>query len=373
MANSSQDSLNTEESLRADSESPGRLIRSERWWTKRQKLLEDAGYMLRPRFRQGWTPSWKGTNKLYFTLEDGLRNLLRVALDATRISDGKPVMLKQVVREEGPYELDIATFLSSDELLSDPRNHTVPLLEVIELPNADKDKLMVMPRLRPFHNPKFETYGEAVSFMTQIFEGLQFMHERNIAHRDCTRNNIMLDPSSMYPDSFHPRKINRRKNFKGKAKHYTRTHCRPRYYYIDFGLSRRYDPVKGPPLDEPLEGGDKSAPEHRDQSKRCNPFFTDIYYLGNLIRETFIYKRLGFEFVEPLVADMVQDDPEKRPKIDEVVTRFADIRSSLSTKKLRSRIVRRNEVGVVRFWRACGYLYRTAGYILSKKPPIPDP
>ncbi|KAI0043012.1 hypothetical protein FA95DRAFT_503631 [Auriscalpium vulgare] len=359
--------------LRAKEPNHGRHLPGERWWVEREKLLEAAGYRLRPRFRQDWVPSWRGTKKLYYHQEDGIHNFLRVTLDATRISDGKQVMMKQVVRKEGPYELDIATYLSSEALMSDPRNHTVPLLEVIELPNDEHDKIMVMPLLRPFDNPKFETYGEAVAFMTQIFEGLQFMHERNIAHRDCTEMNIMLDPSSMYPDSFHPAKRSRRKNFKGKAKYYTRTQRPSKYLFIDFGLSRRYDPAAGPPLDEPLRGGDKTVPEHRDRTKLCNPFFTDIYYLGNLIRERFLYKRHGFEFIEPLIADMVQEDPEKRPKIDEVVTRFAAIRKSLSTRKLRSRMIPRKEIGLVGFFRAWGYLYRTAGYILTKKAPIPDP
>ncbi len=35
--------------------------------------------------------------------------------------------------------------------------------------------------------------------------------------------------------------------------------------------------------------------------------------------------------MEPLVADMVQDDPTKRPTMDEVVTRFAEIRRKLYT------------------------------------------
>jgi hypothetical protein len=45
-------------------------------------------------------------------------------------------------------------------------------------------------------------------------------------------------------------------------------------------------------LDEPLRGGDKTAPEHR-RGGQCNPFRTDIYYLGNLIREQFMQVRLG--------------------------------------------------------------------------------
>ena len=138
----------------------------------------------------------------------------------------------------------------------------------------------------------------------------------------------MLDPSGMYPDGFHPVQIDRKKNFKGKATAYTRTQRRPRYILIDFGLSRQYsnrdvvdDPLRGgenfngraipytmtlrPPryvlidfrlsrqyssgyvADDPLHGGDKSAPEHQLQ-RPSNPFYTDIYYIGNLVREKFI-------------------------------------------------------------------------------------
>jgi hypothetical protein len=95
----------------------------------------------------------------------------------------------------------------------------------------------------------------------------------------------MLDPSKMYPKRFHPVKIDRNRNFKGTAKAYTRTQRPPRYYFIDLGLSRQY--LSRDALDEPLRGGDKSAPEHQT-GQRCNPFQTDIYYIGNLVRQEFM-------------------------------------------------------------------------------------
>jgi hypothetical protein len=98
----------------------------------------------------------------------------------------------------------------------------------------------------------------------------------------------MFDPSGMYPRGFHPTQINRSCDFKGKAKRYTRTQRPPRYYLIDFGLSRQY--VSRDTFDEPLRGGDKSVPEHRSR-ELCNPFHTDVYYLGNLVRREFIQVR----------------------------------------------------------------------------------
>jgi hypothetical protein len=58
---------------------PGQLVEHEKWWAERQKALEHAGYMLRPRYRPDWKPSWTGTNKDYWDFEDG--QLLTVRID----------------------------------------------------------------------------------------------------------------------------------------------------------------------------------------------------------------------------------------------------------------------------------------------------
>ena len=112
--------------------------------------------------------------------------------------------------------------------------------------------------------------------------------------RDCTSENIMLDPSNMYPRSFHPVEIGLSTDFRRKAKRYSRTRRPTKYLLIDFGLSRRYDSANGPPLDIPYRGGDKSAPEHQDMTRPCNPYPTDVYYLGNLVREDFMQVQAFF-------------------------------------------------------------------------------
>ena len=117
---------------------------------------------------------------------------------------------------------------------------------------------------------------------------------------DCTSENIMLDPSGMFPDSFHPADPRKSKDFRQSAKVYSRTRRPTRYHLIDFGLSRLYDPANGPPLDRPLRGGDKSAPEHQDGETPCNPFPTDVYYLGNLVREDYMEVRSFFSLQNTL-------------------------------------------------------------------------
>jgi hypothetical protein len=89
-------------------------------------------------------------------------------MDATRISDGKPVMLKMLPEEEGPYELQINKLFSTEPLASNPKNHCVHLLDVIDLPNDPP--ILVHPLLRPFYDPKLQTYGEFVTFFAQICE-----------------------------------------------------------------------------------------------------------------------------------------------------------------------------------------------------------
>lgn len=68
---------------------------------------------------------------------------------------------------------------------------------------------------------------------------------------------------------------------------------------------------------------------------------------------------------------MVQENPVKRPTMDEVVTRFAKIQSKLSGWKLRSRMVRHNEIWSVAALRALNHWRRTIGYVFSHKGAIP--
>jgi hypothetical protein len=100
-------------------------------------------------------------------------------MDATRIRDRKQVMLKKVLPEEGPHELSITRYFSSNELRDDPRNHCVPLLDLIDTVDTKLDKkLMVMPFLRPFNHPRFQTFGEFVAFFMQIWSPIHASAKR---------------------------------------------------------------------------------------------------------------------------------------------------------------------------------------------------
>jgi hypothetical protein len=99
--------------------------------------------------------------------------------------------------------------------------------------------------------------------------------------------NIMMDANPLYPIPYHPCETDMRRDFKGRVKHKTRTQRPVKYYLTDFGISRRYEP-DNIPLEVPILGGDKTVPEFQMSDEPRNPFPTDIYYLGNLIREDFL-------------------------------------------------------------------------------------
>lgn len=100
--------------------------------------------------------------------------------------------------------------------------------------------------------------------------------------------NIMMDPRPLYPQLFHPANVLMDMDAQKMAKYHSRTARPTKYYLIDFGLSRRYSQHDAPFLEDIIRGGDKSVPEHQGDLEQCDPFPTDIYYLGNMIREHFL-------------------------------------------------------------------------------------
>jgi len=178
--------------------SNGALAPNEQYWVRLQPFLLARGYRLRPRYDPQWQPSWmsKTGRRQYFLCEDSIVDLVSTtllftfrfitqaqkmnAIDATRIEDGFKVVLKRIRRRSN--ERDIMDYLSSPAMRSDARNRTVPMLDVVELPDNEY-LLLVMPHLRGFDTPPFHCYCEVVDAFRQFLQGLTFMHEHNVAHR----------------------------------------------------------------------------------------------------------------------------------------------------------------------------------------------
>lgn len=52
------------------------LLSEEVYWRDHYTWLVEQGYMLRPRYKPGWIPSWKDTGRRWTRFEDGI--ILRV-------------------------------------------------------------------------------------------------------------------------------------------------------------------------------------------------------------------------------------------------------------------------------------------------------
>ena len=89
-------------------------------------------------------------------------------MDVTRISDGKQFMLKRIPKRPG-NEKDIANYLASPPASEDPRNHCLPIEDVLNAPGYDNFEIIVLRLLRPFDSPRFDTIGECVDFFLQAF------------------------------------------------------------------------------------------------------------------------------------------------------------------------------------------------------------
>jgi hypothetical protein len=166
---------------------PGVLHKGEAFWRDRQPWLRERGYELRARYQPDWKPSWQVNGLRPKDCEDGLQNKVceyvryvtplltficqrTYLVDAVRVEDQSTVILKRLTRKYSPYEVEIGQYLSSGSLRADPRNHCVPFIDVLEVPEDEATVIIVMPFLRPFDDPPFSTVGEVMECLGQLLE-----------------------------------------------------------------------------------------------------------------------------------------------------------------------------------------------------------
>ena len=77
--------------------------------------------------------------------------------------------------------------------------------------------------------------------------------------------------------------------------------------------------------------------------------------------------------MKPIITSMIQADADKRPKMDEVVARFDDVRRGLSQRKLRSRVADINEDLFDRVIRTTSHWRRRIGFVARGVSALPSP
>lgn len=117
-------------------------------------------------------------------------------IDATRLSDGLTVAIKQV--KAGSEEISINKLLSTEERLKDPQNHAVPLLDSF---TDDKDSnvaFLVMPLLRNFDDPPFSAVQEVIDFVRQTLQvgPCLYLASLSFVERTCKFAGLGVHPPS---------------------------------------------------------------------------------------------------------------------------------------------------------------------------------
>ncbi|KAJ3475558.1 hypothetical protein NLI96_g11761 [Meripilus lineatus] len=99
----------------------------------------------------------------------------------------------------------------------------------------------------------------------------------------------MMDPRPTFPEMFHPGRTSRSQDVQSDAKFHTRTARPTKYFFIDFGLSSKFEPGQDRKVMANC-GGDRTVPEFiwHGVKREYDPFPIDVYYLGNLVREQFL-------------------------------------------------------------------------------------
>ncbi|KAG5652091.1 hypothetical protein H0H81_006310 [Sphagnurus paluster] len=187
----------------------------------------------------------------------------------------------------------------------------------------------------------------------------------------------MANTLSLFDSPPHPLKPRMKLDWSGTMTKPTSRTKRPvKYYFIDFDLSRMYEPEEHR-LETPPWGGDKTVPEFLiPNPEPCDPFPVDVYCLGNAIRrsfldgyEEFFVAQTGLEFMRELITDMVKDDPKARPTMAEVVERFDKIVQGLSSWRLRSPVVRVDKR--LGFFGSAAHWIKQLCYMARRLPAIP--
>ncbi|KAH9478391.1 hypothetical protein JR316_0008845 [Psilocybe cubensis] len=308
------------------------LSSAEKEWVMLQPLLLSHGYQLPPRYQPNWKPSWEKRWNFKYKTEcpDFFPLLHHDIMDAVRVKDGVEVAIKHVVLEED--NVPLLQYLNSPEMLKDSRNNAVRLLDVISVPNTSDifpkpSVLLVMPKLFPlfsFHLP-FRHVREVLDALQQIMEGIVFLHEHRIAHRDACTHNFMMDPTDVIPSGFHL--SNNRCQPDGVTRIHFRDRCsfpQLRYYLIDFETAEFFPPNS---LTIGRYGQVKDVPE-MSETVPYDPFKLDVYQVGSLVK-TLIELYEGLDFLVPLRDIMRCPNPELRPTASESLSQLHGIVSQL--------------------------------------------
>ncbi|KAJ7715441.1 kinase-like domain-containing protein [Mycena maculata] len=219
----------------------------------------------------------------------------------------RPVVFKALLPQS--TELTVLRFLTMSCQREDKRNRVIPILDFLDTTDL---VIVVMPSWGfDWHLPPCGNASTRADMAIQLTEGLQFLHDRGIAHGDIHVGNILFNHGAFRP--FHERAPEREFRLDAKVA----------YAFIDFGSASIFshgDPPFGTPITVPPES--VRAPEQADPATgEINLFAADVYNLGKVLEIELAAAVEHYGELQDchlteysnLLADMTNTDPCIRP------------------------------------------------------------
>ncbi|KAF7304901.1 Protein kinase domain-containing protein [Mycena kentingensis (nom. inval.)] len=270
-------------------------------WDDHRALLNCHGYLLDTveEVRQFYL-SWGRIPDYFLRKHAGDRNDalcpdpgLRDNLFRGRACDGTRVVIKAV--HSLSRELAVIRFLSTPPCRDDPRNHCIPVLDLIE---AADISFVVMEQ---WSSQLIDDDGPCclrlfLAAIRQCIEHIAFMHLHRIAHLDISLRNLLTD-------------------YKGN------------YAVIDYELSRRCGPDDQVMCIRDFRSTE--IPPECEHGECLDPFKADIWALAIFIIRASKLAGYSIPQLVPLTTAMLATTPQDRPTTAQVITRYDEISSSI--------------------------------------------
>ncbi|KZV62840.1 hypothetical protein PENSPDRAFT_590775 [Peniophora sp. CONT] len=211
---------------------------------------------------------------------------------------GTRIMIKAVGLRS--REAHIVRRLSSPAMRNDPRNHCIPILDIISVPDQDLTLLVMeewSSELMPDTPCCLRLFLRA---LRSCVLHMVFLHEHRIAHLDISLRNLVTDYQGHYA-------------------------C------IDYEASRCFEGVDDPRIH--IDRGTELPPE-MERGEGGDPFAADVWAMGILFLRALHMTGRNVPELVPIIRDMLADEPCERPRAPAVLRAFDAMLPSIHPGRL---------------------------------------